>query len=217
MKRLPHIVKALLIDFDGTLVDSIQALWWCYVAFLEERGAEPTKEEFDSLIGPPLPEIIETLKRVHQFPESSQFLFEKYEHRLEQAYSEKVDFFPDALSNLKSAKDKQIKLGIVTSAPWRLLELFLTQQGALDFFDVCIAYSDEFPSKPSPVPYARALKALGLTLDEAIAVEDSKNGIKSACGAGLPVVQLGDMILPGATCVVQNWAELGLLLNLESI
>lgn len=217
MKPLPHIVKALLIDFDGTLVDSMQALWWCYAVFLEEHGAVPTQEEFDSLIGPPLSEIIETLKRVHQLPEPSQLLSEKYEHRLEQAYSEKVAFFPAAFSVLKRAKDKQIKLAIVTSAPWCLLELFLAQQEALAFFDAYITYSNEFPSKPSPAPYARALKALELTPNEAIAVEDSKNGIKSACGAGLSVVQLGGMILPGATCVVQNWAELGVLLNLEAL
>ena len=57
------MIKGLLIDLDGTLVDSVPALFQVYKKFLAYYGKEGTKEEFISLIGPSIDEIVEILQK----------------------------------------------------------------------------------------------------------------------------------------------------------
>jgi phosphoglycolate phosphatase-like HAD superfamily hydrolase len=55
--------RALLLDFDGTLADSLALMWNAYCAFAGRVGIAPTRAEFVALNGPPLAEIVATLCR----------------------------------------------------------------------------------------------------------------------------------------------------------
>jgi HAD superfamily hydrolase (TIGR01509 family) len=215
-KHIPAVIKALLIDFDGTLVDSMIPLRGCYEDFLRHYGAVPSRQEFDSLIGPGLTEIVGILKSAHHLEKSKEELQRNYRSRIAEAYTKEVDFFPDALSVLSKAKSKGIKLAIVTSASLGLLEPFLTNKTPQNFFDLLITHSDGYLSKPSPEPFKEALKALGVDSAEAVAIEDSPNGIRGALAANLPTVQFGGeaVIVAQATCVAANWMEVERILRL---
>lgn len=188
MNDFPPSLKAVLVDFDGTLVDSMPALRECYRSFLEYYGIESCEKDFRSLIGPSLLEIVENLRLKYSLPGSSESLYGHYSDLVRNAYANKISLFPGALEVLQETKRRGIKIAIVTSASLSLLETFLSRFELLNFFDALIAGIDHEASKPSPAIYLRALKTLGVSEKEAIAVEDSTNGIASAEAAGLYVI-----------------------------
>jgi HAD superfamily hydrolase (TIGR01509 family) len=66
---------------------------------------------------------------------------------------------------------------------------FIHQHSLQDIFDKIIACSSDEPSKPDPAPYRRALLEMNLLPNEAIAIEDSEDGMASARGAGIVVIE----------------------------
>src|SRR5688572_8005467 len=58
-------VPALLLDFDGTLADSLGVMRSVYDQFLLSHDKEPSDAEFESLNGPPLFEVVRRLKCTH--------------------------------------------------------------------------------------------------------------------------------------------------------
>ena len=70
---------------------------------------------------------------------------------------------------------------------------YLGSNGLADYFDRICSAADCKYGKPAPDVYENAVKQLGLSPDECIAVEDAPNGVLSAYRAGLRVVLIPDM------------------------
>lgn len=223
MKSLPIKPKALLIDLDGTLVDSLPALKDCYTAFMQRHGKEASHNEFAFLIGPSLSEIVTYLKEKYALPHDFKELYREYQELVVEAYANKVVLFSDSLEVLHKFRAKGIELALVTSASLTLIKPFISQRHIVEIFDVVITHLEGEDSKPSPKIYNRALKHLDVLPEEAVAVEDSKNGILSAHEANLYVVQFAGRLVENgrpmpmydhASSKVSSWLELEKLLNL---
>ena len=81
MKILEKI-EWVLVDLDGTLVDSIEDLFHVYLDFLNDFGINGTKNEFESINGPNLKEMIQILKNNHKIKTSKTILYDKYFEKL---------------------------------------------------------------------------------------------------------------------------------------
>lgn len=82
------------------------------------------------------------------------------------------------------------RLALVSSSSRRSVDAVLKASGLEGIFDFCVTGDDIKQPKPSPEPYLRALDIAGAFPDEALAIEDSPNGIASAKAAGLSVLVL---------------------------
>lgn len=182
--------KAILIDLDGTLVDSTGALFQAYNKFLEYFGKKGSRAEFDSLIGPSIDEIVDILREKHQLPDIEQNLSSLYFTMIVAQGFDGVELFPGVEEFLKEAKKNEIKLGIVTSGTHHLVKKCLDPLKIIKDFDVIITSDDVTKSKPHPEMYQLALKKLKLKPHEAIAIEDSEAGVKAADAAGLKVIYI---------------------------
>lgn len=207
------MVKAILIDLDGTLVDSIPALYLVYLKFLEHYGHKGSKKEFDSLIGPSIDEIVAILKQKYHLPGETHELSLMYVSMLMLQGFNGTELFPGAESALHLAKKKNIKLGLVTSGTQALVKVCLEPLKILDLFDVIITSEDVKEAKPHPQLYQLALTKLGLRPKEAIAVEDSPAGVDAAIAAGLQVIAFnhgGKKQLPAKVPIISlaNWKEI---------
>ena len=177
-------MKTILIDFDGTLANSIPFLYNLYLTFLSERGKEGNLKEFQELTGPRLEHYIQTLHKRHQLEEDVEELIPIYREKLEEGFIVDVVPFPDAVGMIHKWDWEGRQLGIVTAAHLDLVEAFLDKH--LDKIPFIITTGEEVTrSKPDPAIYRLALEKVGLKPAEALAVEDSPNGIKSAQGAGI--------------------------------
>lgn len=184
------MIKALLIDLDGTLVDSTPALYKVYQKFLAHYGHKGSREEFNSLIGPSIDEIVEILKKNYSLKDTAHDLSLMYISLLMLQGFEGTELFPAVKETLILAKEKKLKLGIVTSGTKPLVNMCLNPFNIIDQFDIIVTAEDVSKGKPDPEIYQVALKKLGVKPGEAVAIEDSSNGLSAALGAGLKVLMV---------------------------
>lgn len=179
---MTKFIKGMLIDFDGTLVDTLPSLFVAYKNFLAAYGLEGNEEEFHSLIGPSLAEIVARLKKEKNLAPTHEELFAHYRKLVAES---KGQMLPDLLPFLKYAQAKKMRLAVVTSAPSRWVNRLLKEHGIDHYFEFVLSGEDFKHGKPAPDIYLEAIKRINMPRESLLAVEDSVNGTKSSEGAGL--------------------------------
>lgn len=176
--------KALLLDFDGTLADSISSLKRVYAAFLAQFGVAGSESEFNSINGPPLSQIVDFLQRTHGLPGSLQSLEQSYlaliaSSRLTTPPAEGADRL------LREARQLGWRIALVSSSSHGDVERWLERNLLRADVDLIVGGDQVRCGKPDPEPYALALAQLGCPAGAALAVEDSRMGARSAMAAGV--------------------------------
>ncbi|MGD9681654.1 MAG: HAD family hydrolase [Candidatus Obscuribacterales bacterium] len=180
----------LLIDLDGTLIDSLPCLETTYFDFLSGFGKAGSREEFAELIGPPIEEVVTILRERYNLEQDTESLLADYHGRMDGNYSLcQAMKGADDLLTLAGATGR--RLALVTGADAMTVTGILKRLGWSNRFDVVVTACDSYPEhKPSPVPYLKALAGLGTTKESCLVLEDSLNGIKSATAAGLASIAI---------------------------
>lgn len=189
------MIKAIIFDFDGTIIDT-ETAW--YEAFREaylEYGVELTLELYSQCIGTSLHQFnpYEYLVTHKKLPIDLDH-FRKSIHERHTSLMEKEAIRPGILDYLKQAKAHGLKIGLASSSHREWIDRFLEPLGIASYFD-CICTADQVAKvKPDPELYLQALSALEAGPQEAIAVEDSPNGARAAVAAGLYTVLIPNSI-----------------------
>jgi mannitol-1-/sugar-/sorbitol-6-/2-deoxyglucose-6-phosphatase len=177
--------KGILVDLDGTLADSLEALQQVYLDFLAEFGIIGTQEEFQELNGPKIGEIVSLLRNRYHLTPTVKELEALYQKLILDCYAQRVQPYPFARETLAFIKKKNYRIALVTAAKQEIADSFLKSHQLLSLFDIQVTAHPNEPGKPHPALFVRALKTLGIRGDEALAIEDSLNGIKAALSAGI--------------------------------
>ncbi|MBA3815437.1 MAG: HAD family phosphatase [Parachlamydiaceae bacterium] len=175
--------KALLIDMDGTLIDTLPMLYEAYMGFLKSYGVLGTPKEFQSLMGPSLSEIIDSLKHRYKLTDDRSALLETYQQGLKEAYEQKVNFFPHALEAIHYAKKQDVKLALVSASEKQFVNAFIKGAHLASLFDFIVFSQQGIRSKPYPDLYLKSLKLLQLDASDVLAIEDSVSGVQAATSA----------------------------------
>jgi hypothetical protein len=140
--------RALLLDFDGTLADSLPALRRVYERFVAGLGGEASEDEFDALNGPPLREVVQRLCITHQQREHSDEDFELYEKLVAE---ELLRIAPAADTDvlLDAAIARGIRCAIVTSNQADLVTTWLEANGLGERCNVIVSGEEVNEGKPS--------------------------------------------------------------------
>jgi HAD superfamily hydrolase (TIGR01509 family) len=199
----PRSPRAVLFDLDGTLADSLAVLRDAYSKFLGQFHARGTDDEFASLNGPPLAEIVRQLMATHGLPGDVDELLISYSAIIEKTYGA-VGPSPGALRALEKARQLGCVVGIVTSNSAKRTQSWLELVGFSDLIDFIVSGDDVKHGKPHPEPYLLASKRAACPPPSIIAVEDSLPGAQSALRAGLRTYFLteSDELLAGLEGVV---------------
>lgn len=180
-------IRAALFDLDGTLIDSVTFLRGAFRDFLDSAGiAGPVDpREYDGL---PIRQIAAKLLPDKGRPEESAKIADEYLAIIQHAYEHILQPVAGAQEVLTTLRGRGLRLGLVTSAVDKMVCPLLARIGWGEVFDVVVSGDRVGRTKPAPDCYVAALTSLGLAADDAIAVEDSANGILAARGAGLTVI-----------------------------
>lgn len=177
------MTAVLVLDFDGTVLDTE---WPAYRAAAElwaELGVELTVEDWAWRIGTnghddPFTELEKRLGR-----RLDPALQERRIARKNQLTDE-APLRPGVQRWLDDAQRLGVPVGIASSSPRSWIERNLTRLGLLDRF-ACFACADELPAKPDPASFRHAVEQLGGDPRSSVAVEDSEHGVAAAVEAGL--------------------------------
>ena len=207
-------VKWVFFDLDGTLINSTPVLRETFFAALARYGVPGSEAMFHQCDGQPIREIARLLQGWCNSNESTEFMAESYRAALLETYVAKAVPLPGADTALRALSEHGTKLGLVTAAETLIAVPLLRRLGWSTRFDIVIFGDEVRQSKPAPDPYLRAIRLASCSVHEALAVEDSVNGVRSAAAAGLFVVAVGGeeaqlkLQHAGASAVVTSLAQL---------
>ncbi|MGG3736917.1 HAD family hydrolase [Aeribacillus pallidus] len=180
-------MKALVFDFDGLIVDT-ESLWFdVYKEVLVEYDCELKLEDFALSIGTKDDVLYERLTKIARKPinriEIDRKTHERYQQQMSQLHlREGVNEY------LKAAKELGLKIGLASSSSRNWVQGFLEKFNIKEFFEVVKTSDNVKKVKPDPELYLQAIQELGVKPYEALAFEDSKNGLIAATKAGLHCV-----------------------------
>lgn len=189
--------SAVLLDMDGTIVDS-EPIW--LAAEFEVMGALDgpwTDADQEACLGGPLEKVVAyMLDRAGSdwTPTAVQdLLLDVVERRMREA---DLLWRPGARALVLSCLEQQVPMALVT-ASWRRLVDAMHEAIAADLgvepFTVIVAGDDVSESKPHPEPYLTASALLDAEPGDCLAIEDSPTGIRSAVAAGCVVLAVPHM------------------------
>lgn len=180
-------LRALLLDMDGTLVDTAEANFAAYAQALSEIGIVVDRDGFERVAAGRnwrqfLPGLVaDTDVDPASVAARKQCIYETMAGRTRPIR---------AVIDLALAARASHRLGLVTSASRAGVAAVLGAHGLAAMFDTIVTGDDVAESKPSPMPYLLAAARLGVPPDRCLAVEDSDIGVESARRAGMAVLRV---------------------------
>jgi HAD superfamily hydrolase (TIGR01509 family) len=207
-------VKAFLFDFDGLILDTetaSRAGWeWIY----REHGHELPAEKWELVVGTVGAwDPWEHLEELVGEPLDRDALNERRNaHELSMIEAEELR--PGIADYILAAERLELKRAIVSSASRRWIDMHLARlERAVGWDAIVTADRNVERAKPAPTLYLEALDLLGVAADEAVAFEDSPNGVAAAKQAGIYVVGIPNNVtrsfgLDDADVVVESLADL---------
>lgn len=202
-----HMMKAILFDVDGVLIDSFEANVKFYQDLMKLAGyAEPTKDMIRERYHMTMEQVIRSL------------IPEKDEDEVKRIWTmgKNRDIpYPDELLTTPQNYDVIIKklsemyiLGIVTSRV-KIGVFCLKQLKDLEqYFKTAVYFEDTVKHKPEPEPLLLACERLGVRPEETVYVGDTASDIQAAKSAGLKVVLYSKQNISGADMITDSFEQI---------
>jgi HAD superfamily hydrolase (TIGR01509 family) len=189
-------IRGLLFDFDGLLVDTETPARLAYEELYREHGHELPLDQWATLVGTIGAEFDPDahLEQLVGRPLDRERLTERRRAR-EFELCDLEELRPGIEDYLAEAERRGLKTAIVSSSTREWIARHLERLGRVNGWKAIVAADgDAARAKPQPDLYLEALAALSLQPQEAIAFEDSLNGIRAAKAAGVFVVAVPNPI-----------------------
>ncbi|NIR52323.1 hexitol phosphatase HxpB [candidate division KSB1 bacterium] len=185
------MIKAAIMDMDGVLIDS-EPLWQeAEIRIFSQVGIDMTPEMAMETMGIRIDEVVKY--RYDQQPWQGKTLKQVENEildELERLIRERGEPMKGVDYILAFFRQRSIRLALASSSYIRVINAVLKKLNLENTFEVIHSGEFEENGKPHPAIYLSTLKKLQVSSDEAIAFEDSYNGIKSAKAADLKTVAL---------------------------
>lgn len=185
--------KMVLIDLDGTLVDSVPDLAFCSDYMMKMLGRPPHGEvRVREWVGNGVPRLIKRSLLGKLDGEPDPKLFARAEPIFADCYalnnSRRSQVYPGVREGLDWLKGQGFKLGCVTNKAARYTEPLLRNLGLYRDFGIVVS-GDTLPTKkPDPGPLLHVAEHFGVTPAESLMLGDSISDVRAARAAGFPVV-----------------------------
>ncbi len=185
------VVRGVIFDKDGVLLDSEKVNIESGVRILKEHGIEATAEDRESIHGRHgayyLPEFKEKYRITVPFDE----LDNRHSDIYYALWDEIAELLPGARQAVEYCKGHGLATCLVTSGGMRSTSKFF-ERFDFDLFEHTVTYEDVEHHKPAPDSYEKAAELLGIPKNQLLVVEDSLPGVQAAKAAGIQVVAVGD-------------------------
>jgi HAD superfamily hydrolase (TIGR01509 family) len=179
-------MRALVFDFDGLILDTETSVYEAWRIVYEEHDQVLPRDRWLSRIGTDgsaFDPLVELCARVGENLDAEEI--RKRRMAYHRAHLEGLDQMPGVRACLEHARAKSIGTAIASSSPFYWVSGHIERLGLTHFFDQIVTAEHVDAAKPAPDLYLRATELLGVDPVDAIALEDSPNGVRSAKAAGL--------------------------------
>ncbi|GIN59799.1 haloacid dehalogenase [Lederbergia ruris] len=178
------MIKAVVFDFDGLILDTETAWYECYKEVLAGYEVELPLPIFAQIIGTDDAAFYQYMEEQLQGSEEIEAI-NAAALTLHKEKMATIVLREGVREFLDEAKELNLRIGLATSSSESWVKPFLEKYDLLKFFETIQTRDQVTKIKPDPELYVKAVEALGVKPEEAIAFEDSLNGSLAAKRAGM--------------------------------
>ena len=212
------MIKNIIFDFDGVLVDSEILVAKAFVKYMKNFGIELDEKEFANFAGKKTVQVIDILSQKYSIKDQQKFSTDIKDISL--------NIYKNELTTVEGAYEfvSKTKLNLYigsNSVKDRIIDGLQTVE-LNKYFKPEQVYSFDLVEKPKPSPdvYLKAIKDNNLNKKQTIIIEDSKVGVKAGVSAGVKVIGLTagghwhdardekDLLEAGAIAVTNNYKKI---------
>lgn len=200
------MIKAILLDFNGVIIDDEPIQMQVYKEILKGEGIDLTDEDYYSSLGMDDKTFVDAAyRRVGKTPETNKVLeiTQAKTEKWSEIIAEDLPLF-DGVENFVRKMSNEFALGIVSMAGRYEIDLVLEKAGLTDCISTIVSANDVSKCKPDPECYREGFRRLDLarianghlpmTHSECLVIEDSPPGIVAARRAGLPTLGITNTV-----------------------
>ncbi len=183
----------ILIDVDGTLVDSVPDLAFCVDEMMLQLGMEPRGEkQVRNWVGNGVERLVRRALTGELDGEPDEALFEKAYPIFLDLYADnsckRTELYPGVKEGIEHLQTQGYKLGCVTNKAEQFTLPILRQLDIYDTFEIVVSGDTLEVKKPDPGPLLYAAEKLGVDASQSLMLGDSQSDVKAARAAGFQII-----------------------------
>ncbi|HZH27587.1 MAG TPA: HAD family phosphatase [Azospirillaceae bacterium] len=202
------MIRAVLWDIDGTLLESEPLHWEALATVTNAVGGHLTEDSYLSYLGLGMPAVFDKVSRAFGLSiDYASWLDRINDHYVREAH--RVAFRPGAVECVDALAARGMIQACVSNSGRRVVDANMRRLGR-PHLRFGLSRDDVVNGKPHPEPYLTAAERLGVRPSECLVVEDSPVGAKAGKAAGMRVVawpEWAELEFPDADWIVSDLSE----------
>jgi len=187
--NLSIMLKAVIFDMDGVLIDSEPIHFSAVVQVLNNLGINIEENYLNRFIGDTnenMWQLVISEFNIENAPEK--YISEQVKSTIDCMMNGNYSTIEGVIDLLEELKYNDIIIGLASSSPPNVIEAFIEKLNISGYFSKWISGNEVISSKPAPYIYQEIVNRLGLLPENCVAIEDSVFGVTSAKSAGLKCI-----------------------------
>lgn len=197
------MIKAIIFDMDGLLIDS-EPKWDRARADMAERlGKEWGRKDHEAVMGVSTEEWAAYMRDTWNIDMSLKDIVEEIVSRMRDYYREQIPFRKNAVEAVNLAADNY-RTALASGSERSLIDIVTASEQLAGKFEVVLSADQVERGKPHPDVYLETAKRLGVEPEYCLCLEDSKNGMLAGLNAGFKVIGIPDKDFPVEQAVLDK-------------
>jgi HAD superfamily hydrolase (TIGR01509 family) len=189
------MIKAVIFDLDGVLLDSEQVWDRARREVVQQAGGTWPPGSTEAMQGMSSREWSLYLRDRLGVQLSAEEINDRVVARVLKLYHESLPLLPGATDAVERMAASW-RLGLASSSNRPVIDLVLDRANLAQSFDVTVSSEEVARGKPAPDVYLEAARRLGVIPSSCAVVEDSANGIRAGAAAGMRVIAIPNPDFP---------------------
>ncbi len=182
------MIKAVIFDFDGTLVDNMKFHYDSFVRALEGKIKVEKERLYMMEGGHVFPIVSELVSDLNLNDHEIENLIEK-KKKIYSEMTKNLKMRPEAIELIEKLRKLNYRIGLATGSHKHVVDVHVSQE-EYGLFDYVLTLEQTKKPKPDPEPYMKCAKGLDVKPEEVVVIENAPLGVESAKSAGMICIAL---------------------------